>query len=258
MDRHRHKRRPAALITGSTSGIGAAFAHLFAEKGKALVLVSESATRLNRQQKEIEACYPVPILPIIRDLSDPWAPEEVVEEIQRRRWHIEILVNSTGFNECGDFTETNLGHELQMIQAHIGATTCLTKRLLPAMIERGAGKILNVGAINSLAPCPGNAVYCATKAYILSFSEALASELNGTGVTVTTLLPGTKRTYPVGTNHVAKIGYRGLLQGRRRVVPGFHNRLMMMAAPFAPRFVNKWMTGEIGCGIARRAHSVVS
>ena len=258
MERHGRKKRPAILITGSTRGIGAAFADLFARKGESLVLVSGSASRLNHQQREIEARYPIPILPIVRDLSDPWAPEEVVEEIQRRRWSIDTLVNSAGFNECGDFTETNLGYELQMIQAHIGATTSLTKRLLPDMIKKGTGRILNVGAINSLAACPGNAVYGATKAYVLSFSEALGSELNGTGVTVTTLLPGAGRTNPSETSHVAKLGYRGLMRGRRRVVPGFHNRLMMMAAPFAPRCVSKWMTGGIGCGIARRAHSAVS
>jgi len=264
MDRHHRKKRFAVLITGSTSDLGAAFADLFASKGRALVLVSTSARRLERQCREIESQYRVSTLPIVCDLSDPWSPEENVERIQRHRWQIDILVNNAGFNASGRFTQTNLGYELKMIEAHVGATTSLTKRLLPAMIEQGAGRILNVGSFGSLAPCPGNAVYGATKAYVLNFSDALAAELVGSGVTITTLLPETKHAavmHPGSTREwkrIARIAFRGLMRGSRRVVPGFHNRLIMMAAPFSPRCFRSWVAGRIGCRQACPDQSVAS
>lgn len=255
MNQRNAARPPAVLITGTTSGIGAAFADLFAQQGKPLVLVSRSARRLERQQRRIESLYGVPVLTIASDLSDPWSPEEIVEKLNRRSWRVDTLVNNAGFNESGVFAETNLGRELQMIQTHVGTITSLTKRLLPSMLKRGSGKILNVGSTGSLLPCPRDAVYCATKAFILSFSEALHTELKGSGVTVTALLPGATRTRPASKagidenirladrgmdpQRVAQIGYRALMRGRQRVIAGCHNRLMVTAATFMPRIVRE-------------------
>ncbi len=269
MDRHGQKRQPAVLITGTTSGIGAALADRFAENGYALALVSRDPQCLKAQQEDLEARFGVPVLTIARDLSDPWVPEEIVEELDRKAWEIDILVNNAGFNECGFFAETNLGRELQMIQTHVGTVTSLTKRLLPGMIKRGSGKILNVGSIGSLLPSPRDAVYCATKAFVLSFSEALGAELKGSGVTVTALLPGATRTafaskagiddtllFNTGVmdaQRVAAIGYRALMKGRRRVVAGWRNRLMVTAAPWFPRMVRDWLGHAIWRKASRAA-----
>ena len=271
MDRHGRKRQTAVLITGTTSGIGAAFADLFAKNGHALALVSRDPQRLKAQKQDIEARFGVPVLTIARDLSDPWVPEEIIEELDRQAWDIDILVNNAGFNECGFFAETNLGRELQMIQTHVGTVTSLTKRLLPEMIKRGSGKILNVGSTGSLVSCPRDAVYCATKAFVLSFSEALAAELNGCGITVTALLPGATRTafaskagiedtllFNTGVmdaHRVALIGYRALMKGRRRVVAGWRNRLMMAAAPWMPKFVRDWMGHVVWRKVSRSANT---
>ena len=266
MNQRKTARPPAVLITGATSGIGAAFSDLFAKQGKPLVLASRSARRLTRQQQRIESRYGVSVLAITSDLSDPWSPEEIVEEINRRSRPVDTLVNNAGFNESGDFTDTNLGRELQMIQTHVGTLTSLTKRLLPPMLERGSGKILNVGSAGSLVPCPRNTVYCATKAFVLSFSEALYAELKDSGVTVTVLLPGATRSRfssragiderirvadrGMDPQRVALIGYRALMRGRRRVVAGCHNRLMATVAPYMPRMVRErlgrfmWLDGS--------------
>jgi short-subunit dehydrogenase len=267
MSRSEEKRRQTVLITGTTSGIGAAFAELFAENGYALALVSRSPQRLKAQQDDIESRFDVPVLTIACDLSDPWVPEEIVAELHRRRWSIDILVNNAGFNECGHFAETNLGHELKMIQMHVGTVTSLTKRLLPAMIKRGSGKILNVASTGGLAPCPRDAVYGATKAYVMHFSEALAAELYGSGIGVTTLLPGATRTAfaakagiadcllfktcVMDAARVAEIGYRATMKGKRRVIAGWHNRLLAALIPFTPRFIKDWIRKAIWCKVSR-------
>lgn len=261
------QKRRWALITGTTNGVGKALADQFAQKGHALVLVCRDAQHLDRQKRAIESRFGVPVFTIACDLSDPWVPEEIMEALSKHSLDIEILVNNAGFNERGYFAETNLGREIQMIQTHVTATTSLAKRLLPAMIKSGSGKILNVASTGSLVPCPKDAVYCATKAYVLSFSEALSAEFNGSGITVTALLPGVTRT-PLASNvgiddsnrftcgamdarRVATIGYRALMKGKRRVIAGTHNRLIMAAVRFMPEIIKDWMGHTIRCKLAR-------
>ena len=263
MTHSKPQKRRWALITGTTSGIGTALADQFAQKGHALVLVCRDEQRLDRQKIAIESRFGVPVFTIACDLSDPWVPEEIMEALGKHSLDIEILVNNASFNECGYFAETNLGREIQMIQTHVTATTSLTKRLLPAMIKNGSGKILNVGSTGSLVPCPKDAVYCATKAYVLSFSEALSAEFNGSGIGVTVLLQGATRTAHatnagrlltcgvMDARRVATIGYRALMKGRRRVIAGTHNRLIMAAARFMPAIIKDWMAHTIWCKFAR-------
>jgi hypothetical protein len=240
-----------ALITGATTGIGYELARIFAQHGYGLVIVARDAQRLNRVKREIETTFEVPVVVIAADLSRPQSPSEIVDALEKSTIEVEVLVNNAGFNEYGRFTETRLEKETEMIQTNITSLTELTKLLLPAMVKRGRGRIMNVGSTGSFAPVPKNAVYAATKAYVLSFSDAIAEELKGAGVTVTTLCPGATRTefagragmgdvklFQRGTMDaatVARIGYRALMRGRRRVVAGCANALMVFAMRFTPR-----------------------
>jgi uncharacterized protein len=240
-----------ALITGATSGIGYELAKIFARHGYGLVIVARDTERLNLVKQEMESTFQVPVRVIAADLSRQQSPLEIVDTLTKENLAINILVNNAGFNEYGLFTETSLEKEAQMIQTNIGSLTQLTKLLLPEMVKRGQGRIMNVGSTGSFVPVPKNAVYAATKAYVLSFSDAIAEELKGTGVTVTTLCPGATRTgfagragmadvklFQRGTMDaasVARIGYGALMRGRRRVVAGCVNALMVFGMRFTPR-----------------------
>ncbi len=185
------------------------------------------------------------------DLSDPAAPAHIVAELTRQKTTIDVLVNNAGFGLFGSFATTDLTRELAMIQVNITALTELTKRLLPSMLKQKQGRILNVASTAAFQPGPFMAIYYATKAYVLSYSEALHEELHNTGVTVTTLCPG-----PVATNfqaraelgdiplfrqnvmsaaRVARIGYAALLRGQRLVIPGWRNALGAWLTRLAPR-----------------------
>ncbi|MGO9612721.1 MAG: SDR family NAD(P)-dependent oxidoreductase, partial [Dissulfurispiraceae bacterium] len=185
-----HNKKRTVLITGTTSGIGYELSNIFAKEGFNLVLVSRNEQRLNMQKEDLNRRYGAKVYTLTKDLSEPDAPEKIFSDVQSQGLHIDILVNNAGFNEAGPFYETRLEKELEMVQVHIALHTHLTKRFLPAMIKAKYGKVLNFGSTGSFAPCPLDAVYCATKAYVLSFSNALRAELSGTGVTVSTLCPG--------------------------------------------------------------------
>lgn len=241
------------LVTGATSGIGYELSKLLARSGHSLVLVARDRKRLEEVAGELRKNYPSEVQIIPKDLSAKTAPEEIARELQARSIHIDILVNNAGFNEYGPFSETDLEKELAMIQTHITSLTALTKFLLPGMLERLHGRILNVGSTGSFAPGPLNAVYCATKAYVLSFSEALAEELRGTGVSVTALCPGATRTdfarrakmedanifkaKLMDPGKVAEIGLRALMRGKTTVVAGKVNKITVFSLRFTPRKV---------------------
>lgn len=243
-------RHSTALITGASSGIGYELAKRFARAGFDLVLVARNLEALTAIAKELQQDgATVVVLP--KDLSRPSAANEIYADLRERDIEIQVLVNNAGFNVYGPFLETDLERELAMIQVNLVTVTQLTKLLLPAMVARRSGKILNVGSTASFVPGPLNAVYCATKAYVLSFSEAIAEELSGSGVTVTTLCPGptdtrfAERANMTDTNlfqkklqsasEVAEAGYRALISGRRRVVAGLANRLTVFSLRLAPR-----------------------
>lgn len=243
--------RKTALVTGASSGIGRELARLFARDGYDLVLVARNATRLEALAAEVRESHGTHALVLPTDLALPSAADEVYAHIESRGIRVDALVNNAGFNVYGPFAETDAAAELDMLQVNVIALTRLTKLVLPGMVRRGSGRILNLGSTGSFAPGPFDAVYCASKAYVLSFSEALAAELEGTGVTVTALCPGPTRTAfatragmtetPLFSGRVAEpsgvaeTGYRALMRGRRVIVPGIGNALLAFSVRLSPR-----------------------
>lgn len=242
-----------ALITGCTSGIGKSFANLFAQKGYYLVLVSRDVEKLNMQTKQIIEEYGIKVYTIACDLTQKNAANEVYNEIKRIGVQVHILINNAGFNECGSFLDTSIEKEIEMMQLHMIFTTQLMKLLLPQMVEEKSGHILNVGSTGSYMSCPYNAVYAATKAYILSMSKGIASELKNTGVSITTLCPGATKTefatkagiensllfklFVMSPDKVASIGYKALIKGKMTVIAGIYNKLLVFAACILPKEV---------------------
>ncbi|MBI1920416.1 MAG: SDR family oxidoreductase [Geobacter sp.] len=256
--------RGTVLVTGATSGIGYALSRRFAADGFSLVMVARDARRLEEISEEFRRNYSVETHWIVKDLAAPEAAQEIFDESRSNKIHVDILVNNAGFNEHGSFVETDHRQELRMIQVHIAALTSLTKLFLPAMVQRKQGGILNVGSTGSFAPVPLDAVYCASKAYILSFTEALADELRGSGVKVTALCPGATETQfasranmegtrifqgrLMDAETVAEAGYRALLRGNTRIVPGFANKATIASLRFLPRDmvarIGRWMMSQ--------------
>lgn len=234
-----------ALITGASAGIGLELARVFAREGYRLVLAARNQKRLEEIARELQ---PAESQVIAIDLSLPDAPEEV----QRRVPKVDVLVNNAGFGVFGKFAEKSLVEELNMMQLNMTALVSLTGLYLPAMISARSGKIMNVASTAAFQPGPLMAIYYATKAFVLSFSEAIANELEGTGVTVSTLCPGpttsdfqeraqmqnsglVKRRKMMDAKTVAEIGYRGLMAGKTIVIPGLGNKVMAQSIRFSPR-----------------------
>jgi short-subunit dehydrogenase len=238
------------LITGTTSGIGYELAKCFASEGYGLVLASRNRGKLDEQQKELEERYSVPVYAIAIDLSEENAAEKICQELQGAGLQIHILVNNAGFNEFGEFVNTSIKNETNMIHLHAVALTQLTKLLLPNMISDGWGHILNVGSIASYAPFPLNAVYAASKAYVLSFSLALRTELKGKNVNVTALTPGATKTlfaeksnmghtflfthFVMPPDKVANKAMRGMFNNKATVIPGVYSKLLVLAMKIVP------------------------
>jgi hypothetical protein len=217
-----------------------------------LVLVARGASELARTADELRRAHQADVTTIAADLSVPAEIDRLGERLGAQGVAVEILVNNAGFGGGGPFARSRLADELGMIAVNVSAVTHLTRLLLPAMLERGHGRILNVGSTAGFQPGPFMAVYYATKAYLLSFSEALAEELAGTGVTVTTLCPGptetgfakragilTARLFRSATlmsaAEVARAGHAGVLRGDRLVVPGLVNKAVSQAGRVMPR-----------------------
>jgi uncharacterized protein len=244
-------QRPTALVTGASSGIGRELAILLARDGHDLVLVARDAARLEALARELEA-HGAKSTVLPRDLSAPDGPGEVLAEIRRAGIELEVLVNNAGIGVWGFFAETDLARELEMIRVNVIAVTVLAKGVLPGMLARRSGRILNVASTAAFQPGPLMAVYYGTKAYVLSFSEAIANETAGTGVTVTALCPGptiTEFQKKAGMEQTrlfrsrlvqnartaAEAGYAGMKRGKRVVVPGIANKLLAQGVRFAPR-----------------------
>jgi hypothetical protein len=241
-----------ALITGASSGIGLELAKIHASKGGNLVLVARNSEKLNELKSELEKNYSVTVHIIAKDLSNIASSLEVFNEVKDLNIHIDYLINNAGFGDFGLFAESNWEKQLQMINLNITALTYLTRLFLPEMKEKGSGKILNLASIASFQPGPTMSVYFATKAYVLSFSEAIANELKNTGVTVTALCPGaTKSGFQSAaalddssffSNNklptaqvVAEFGYKKMMAGKTVVIHGFMNSLIAFSVRFLPR-----------------------
>lgn len=241
-----------ALITGASSGIGLALAHTFAQHGYSLVLVARRSDRLQDAAQQLIQRYGIRVEISVADLAQPTAPQEIYAQLTAQGISVDILVNNAGFGGFGSFEKTAWAWEKDMIQVNLVALTELTKIFLPAMVEKGLGKVLNVASMAGFQPGPYMAIYFATKAYVVSFSEALASELQGTGVTVTALCPGPTQSefhqvaqMPAGkkwfgftaptSETVAEIGYRGLMKGKTVVIPGWTNHGLYLISRLLPR-----------------------
>lgn len=248
--------RKTTLITGASFGIGLEFARIFAREGYNLVLAARSADKLRQVASELEKANGTRSLILAIDLTEPGAPAYVLDQTTRADIQVDVLVNNAGFGQYGRFAENDLEECLRQIQLNVTTLTHLTRLYLPAMIERAkterkTGRILNVASTAAFQPGPLMAVYFATKAYVLHFSEALANELQGTGVTVTCLCPGAtatefhKRAKATGMNllrfgamdahTVAEAGYRALMAGKPIVISGFKNWLLAQSVRFSPR-----------------------
>jgi hypothetical protein len=243
--------RKTALITGASFGIGLEFSRIFAREGYNLVLVARSADKLRQLASELEKAHGTRSLMLATDLSEPGAPAYVLDQTTRADIQVDVLVNNAGFGQYGMFAENDLEECLRQIQLNVTTLTHLTRLYLPAMIARKSGGILNVASTAAFQPGPLMAVYFATKAYVLHFSEALANELDGTGVSVTCLCPGPtatefhKRANATGmrllkfgsmdARTVAEDGYRGLVAGKPVVISGFKNWLVAQSVRFSPR-----------------------
>ena len=237
------------LITGASSGIGLELAKLFARDNHNIILIARREERLRQLSRELENDNDIKTLVISKDLSQPQSAQEIYDLLKQKNIMVDYLINNAGFIVYGKFSETEWSEEFKMIQLHIVTLTHLIKLFLPDMLRRKNGKILNIGSTGSFVSGPFNAVYCATKNYTLSLSEALAEELSGTGVTVTTLCPGgTKTEFAAKANindsfgameasKVAKIGYKALMKGKRVVIPGILNKIQVFSIKLIPRII---------------------
>src|SRR5215210_9139877 len=242
-----------ALVTGASGGIGEELARLFAADGHSLVLVARSRDKLARLAEELEGRHGVAARVLAADLARPEAPREIFEELHGAGGvTVDALVNNAGVGSYGLFAETDLQSELDLLQVNVVALTHLTKLFLPGMIARRRGYVMNVASTAAFQPGPLMAVYYASKAYVLSFSEALANECEGTGVVVSALCPGPTETGFVAAapgmsesklfdravmdaRTVAVEGYRGMLAGKAIVIPGLRNNLLARSIGFFPR-----------------------
>lgn len=241
-----------ALITGASNGIGLELARIHAAKGDNLVLVARSADKLLELKAELEKQFGIKVLTLARDLSAPDAAKEVYEATRQQGIVIDYLINNAGFGDFGLFTETDWDKERRMIDLNITTLTLFTKLYLKDMVQRGSGRIMNVASTAAFQSGPTMAVYYATKAYVLSFSEAIDNEVREKGVTVTTLCPGPtdtgfvaaaaledsplfKRTKPASARAVAEYGYKAMMAGKTVAIQGLLNYIVANSVRFVPR-----------------------
>ncbi len=252
-----------ALVTGASSGIGHELARVLARYGWDVVLTARNAEALGRVAAECSS-HGVRVDVVVADLADPAAPSHLVDELRERAREIDILINNAGFGNHGRFDRVGVKQDLDLLQVNVIAMTLLTKLLLPGMIHRRRGRILNVASTAAFVPGPYMSTYYASKAYVLSHSLALARELRGTGVTVTALCPGPTATdfqrraniaasrlfsaKVMSAATVARAGYQGMMRGTAMVVPGAGNKFAAFASRFSPRMslarIAEWLNRD--------------
>ncbi len=246
--------RKTALITGASGGIGEALARTLAQHGYNLILVARTMSKLEALGAELSAKNGVEAVGIASDLSAFDASEKLIADLETRKLNVDVLVNNAGFGEYGEFATGDPVKQQQMISLNILTLTMLTRHLLPKMLERKFGRVMNVASTAAFMPGPLMSVYYASKAYVLSFSEALGEELLNTGVTVTALCPGpTESDFQaraemqdsklfqgktlMTAREVAAQGVAALERGQRVVIPGIMNQIQAQASRFLPRAI---------------------
>jgi short-subunit dehydrogenase len=251
-----------ALITGASNGIGLELAKIHASKGGNLVLVARNKSKLDELKKELENQYKVSVYIIGKDLSVFNSAQEVYDETNKQNIKIDYLINNAGFGDFGMFVDSDWNKELQMINLNITTLTQFTKLYLQDMVKHRSGKIMNVASTAAFQPGPIMAVYFATKAYVLSFSEAVNNEVSDKGVTVTTLCPGATesgfqaaaameesnlvkgRKLPT-SKEVAEYGYAAMLKGKTVAIHGLMNWILANSVRFTPRSLVVKITRKI-------------
>jgi short-subunit dehydrogenase len=245
--------RPLALVTGASAGIGLDIARVLARRGYDLVLAARRRETLERIATELASAHGVRAFACETDLADIEAPARIVADLAARGLTVAVLVNNAGFGAYGEFAETDLAAEQRMVAVNVTALVTLTKLCLPGMLAANHGRILNVSSVAGFLPGPRMAVYYATKAFVTSFSEALAEELRHTGIRVTALCPGAtatefqavagvrysrlKHSAMKSSMEVAEAGVDAMLAGRRIVVTGLVNRAVPWVVRLLPRRV---------------------
>jgi short-subunit dehydrogenase len=245
--------RETAVVTGASSGIGLALSRLFARDGSDLVLVARGRDRLETLARELRDSHGVKATVLAEDLADRASPERIVRTLEDGGIEIDALVNNAGFGTYGPFVDSDPGVTMDLVEVNVAALVHLTRLLCPGMVARRRGRILNVASTAAFQPGPLMATYYASKAFVLSFSEALANELTGSGVTVTALCPGPTHSEfqrragmeasrlvsgmvpMMDSASVARAGYRGMRRGKTLVIPGVANRLGAFSIRVAPR-----------------------
>lgn len=241
-----------ALVTGGASGIGFELCKLLAKDGHDLVLVDMNEVGMLRAADQLRTEYGVKVKVLYKDLSDPNAAKEIYEKLERLGIEITTLVNNAGYGLSGRFTELELDDQLQMMQVNMNAVVSLTSYFLPRLLEQKQASILNLASIAAFQAGPFMATYFASKAFVLSFSEALASELTGTNVSVTSVCPGPtdtgfarragangsiafKKSTMMNVVDVAHEAYAAMKSKRAVVIPGLTNKMAILASRFVPR-----------------------
>src|SRR3954447_2185986 len=252
-----------SLVTGASSGIGAAIAKELASRGHAVALVARREERLQSLATEIAAELGVPAEVIACDLGDPGERDRLAEALTDRGRSVEVLVNNAGFGHQADFAISPRERMVEMVRLNVEAVVDLTSRFLTPMVERGRGSVMNIASLGAFQPLPGSAVYGASKAFVLSFSEAIRTELRGSGVSVTAVCPGPVRTefmavaeFPgvedrtpgivwTSADDVARQAVEGAEHDKRVVVPGLLNRAGALAGQHSPRAVALPLIGRL-------------
>jgi uncharacterized protein len=254
-----HPQGDWALVTGASSGIGAAFARALRAEGRRVVLVARRKDRLERAVKDLGGALWATSITL--DLAKPGAAARLTAELAKRRLVIDLLVNNAGVGHSGRFHEEDPEVVLGMIDLNVRALVELTRAMLPAMIDRGRGGIINVVSMAAFQPVPYLSVYAATKAFVLSFTEGVASEIEGTGVVLQALCPGNiptefqqvagtekaafTKTPPTSAEDVVQASLRGLADKQVTVIPGLQNRLTVSLQGLLPRTVVRSIAGRL-------------
>jgi short-subunit dehydrogenase len=257
----RQKRSRTVLITGASSGIGRELARIYAANGDDLVLCARRRQNLEELAAELEKAHGVQALVLPIDLLEPGAPAQIHSTLRERGTRIDVLVNNAGVSNVGQFVEADEQRLADLVQLNIASLTALTRRFLPEMVERRYGRILNVGSLAGFSPMPSMALYAASKAFVLSLTEALSEELRGTGVTATALCPGLTDTEMVkgpvergevdqvpsflvmDAKTVAQAGFRASEIGKVIEIPGVVNEWTAAWVRLQPRWMVRMMGG---------------